>query len=309
VNKRISLIVGAVLALLAVFLVKLYLNQQGEAIRIQQQKQFEQERQSQVPVLVAKKDIAVNTKLDASMFEVAIAPANQIPPQTASSFEQVLGKEAVAPIQKGEPIMLGKLSSAARKTGPSRASSLSTATPSGKRAITIPVDNIASVGGMVKPGDSVDIISLLSISSAQTGSGSKKKKEVIVPLFQNVSILAVGDETTAEEPSVDEKGKAKSKASSAKTVTLALTPQEANIIAFVQEQGKLRLVLRSPKDAAAEPAKPIDIKATEPVSWDTLLRLFIPADAPRRVIRKEEGPSDTVEIYRGLKREIVPLTE
>jgi Flp pilus assembly protein CpaB len=85
-------------------------------------------------------------------------------------------------------------------------------------------------------------------------------------------------------------------------MTLALTPQEANIIAFVQEQGKIRLVLRSPADAVIE-------KDVKPISWETLFRLLRQDESGKDIKTDDFAPKDTIEIYRGMKRDVIPLTE
>lgn len=306
-NKRISLIIGGVLAILAVVLVRVYLNQQRQAIKMQEEQRAAQIQESQVTVLVANTDIPPGTILSAEMVDVAVASAYQVPPQTAGSYSQVVKKETVAPIAKGEPITLSKLASTRRSA--SRVSSLSKTTPQGKRAITIPVDQIASVGGMVKPGDSVDVICSISVPTRRKSSKKKvEKKEVILSLFQNVLVLAVGTELSADDSSryaTDKKGK-KKKPATAKMITLALSPSEANLIAFAEEQGKIQLVLRSPGDVQIEPVGP--------ASWDTILQYLDEEPPPPEKEafvpdRPEKYQSGEVEVYHGLKREIMPIFE
>ena len=90
--------------------------------------------------------------------------------------------------------------------------------------------------------------------------------------------------------------KARKPGASANTVTLALKPQEAILLSFVQEHGKIKLSLRSSEDAKIESIKPAD--------WDTLFEYLYP---PRRPGLEEKQP--VVEIYRGLHREVIPLSE
>jgi hypothetical protein len=85
-------------------------------------------------------------------------------------------------------------------------------------------------------------------------------------------------------------------AAAANTVTLALSPQEAVLLSFVQEHGRIKLTLRSSEDAKVESIKPAD--------WDTLFQYLYPSKEPGL-----EGKQPVVEIYRGLKREVVPLSE
>lgn len=96
------------------------------------------------------------------------------------------------------------------------------------------------------------------------------------------------------ESQAAQKGQAKVTRGGSGTVTLALSPQEAVLLSFVQEHGKIKLNLRSSGDTQKESIKPAD--------WDTLLQYLYPTS----VI---EGKQAVVEIYRGLKKEIVPLTE
>ena len=65
------------------------------------------------------------------------------------------------------------------------------------------------------------------------------------------------------------------------------------MLTFVQEHGKIKLALRSLDDAKTEEVKPAD--------WDTLLRYLDPN------AKKESKEESTVEIYRGLHKETVPL--
>ena len=78
------------------------------------------------------------------------------------------------------------------------------------------------------------------------------------------------------------------------SVTLALSPTEANILTFIQEQGKVRLSLRSAKDAKIESSKSI--------TWDNI------SDYLPQLRGAGEG-SETIEIYRGLKKERIPISE
>jgi hypothetical protein len=80
-------------------------------------------------------------------------------------------------------------------------------------------------------------------------------------------------------------------------ITLALSAQEANLIAFVQEQGKIRLILRSPGDTQVQPVAP--------ASWDTLFRTVMPQAFTQP--QEDTKPQKKVEIYRGLQKEIRTL--
>lgn len=304
-NKRLTLIIAGVLALLAIFLVKIYLDQRDRYFEMQAEKKAQQERENQITILLAKRDISVGESLDPSMIDVAVAPVSRVPPQTATSFDQIFRTEAVVPIAKGEAINLSKLTASRRASMARTAISLSTTTPEGKRAITIPVDQIASVGGMINPGDYVDVLCSLSVP-VESDDRKSKKKEVILPLLQNVLVLAVGTELAGQEEYVPQPGEAakQERKIPAKMITLALAPEEANILAFVQEQGKIQMILRFPGDSQTLQLKP--------ASWETIFQYFLPQDqAPQKeqpvFMEQEKVKAGEVEYYRGLDKEMLPI--
>jgi pilus assembly protein CpaB len=176
---------------------------------------------------------------------------------------------------------------------------LASVAPVGRRAISISVDNIAAVAGMVKPGDFVDVIVLISFP-VQLADGKQMTDTRLIPLFQNVEVLAVGQSTvgagrtagryTQEEP--------KETKPQSPLITLSLTPKEAGILAYISETGKIRLILRNPQDSKMEPL--------EITSLESILRYLSPQQAEKQEIPK---PTNFVEIYRGLAKEKVPLRD
>ncbi|MDD5281748.1 MAG: Flp pilus assembly protein CpaB [Candidatus Omnitrophica bacterium] len=296
-KQKLILISGVVLGIVAILMTKIYLDQQKQEAEARAKKSLVKMQANQSVVLVAKHDIPSGSVIESSMIDSSIVPNQFIQPQVATSIDRVLGMISLAPISKGEQISLSKLSKGRRE---SAGSSLAGNTPAGKRAISIAVDSIASVSGMVMPGDYVDVIATLQVP-IQGPDGQISSQVAVVPLFQNVLVLAVGQNTGSVGKTgsrYDEK-----ETSSSGLITLALGPQEANLIAFVQEQGKMRLTLRSPADASVE--------QVVPASWETLFQYIMPQQKPVEV--KEAPVVDTateyVEVFRGLKKEKVSLSQ
>ncbi len=301
-RKKLPLIIGLVLAIIAGVMIKLYVDQQQQSVVAEAKRKIEKMQASQTAVLVAKKDVLQGTVLEKDMLDVTIVPNQFVQPQAATSLDRVTGMMTMTPLSKGEQITLNKLV-LSRDTS-SGGGSLAMATPIGKRAITVSIDNISAVGGMLRPGDYVDVSAVLNVP-VQTAPGKTSTQAAVVPLFQNVLLLAVGQETASVKTS-DSRYKKEEKREPSPAITLALSPQEANILAFVQEQGKLRLSLRSPSDAKVE--------AVQPASWDSLFQFMMP---PRDVLdeqkRKEqkpaEEPGEFIEIYRGLNKDKLPISK
>jgi Flp pilus assembly protein CpaB len=127
--------------------------------------------------------------------------------------------------------------------------------------------------------------------------GKEKTTPRLITLFQGVELLAIGEEFLVPEGTTLVLKKEKGASAAPQTVTFALTPQEASLLSFVQEHGKIKLALRSQEDTKPEPVAPAD--------WDTLFKYLSSgaAGAPG-----SEG-QPVVEIYRGLQKELVPLSE
>ncbi len=301
-QRIIILIVAIALALIAVFLVKAYLDQQRQLYLNAAQKEVskvaEDIQVNQKAVVVAKQNIAAGKVIGPEMLDLRIIPIQQLKANAANSLDKIVGMEAREGIAKGEQITMDKLAISSKKEGGfSGSGSLAQFTPVGKRAITVNVDNMAGLAGMLKPGDYVDVLATLPFPS-KGPDGKQVTQVATIPLFQNILVLAVGQETIANiQDGRYKKEETKKGGEQAPLITLALTPQEASLIAFAQEQGKIRLVLRSPMDAQLQPV--------QPASWETLFNYIMPEAEKNIKTKAEEGP--TVEIYRGLNKERVPL--
>jgi pilus assembly protein CpaB len=133
--------------------------------------------------------------------------------------------------------------------------SLALRTPAGKRAVTLKMDSLGAVGGLVNPGDYVDIISHLNVP-ARDPKVKDKKDSVTAMIFQNIQILAIN--TNIDQPGTYEE----QQRDAGLKVTVAVTPEEASLLAFAEKNGKLELALRSPNEK-----KPAMISAA---TWSTL---------------------------------------
>jgi len=293
-KQKLILISGIVLGVMAIVMIKVYLDQQQQALQEKAKAAIASMQKDQTAVLVAKQDIPQGSVISPEMLDTSIVPNKFVQPQAVTSLDRISGMMTVAPISKGEQISLSKL--IRERTAESRG--LAGATPSGKRAITIVADSIASLSGMVKPGDYVDVLAVIQIP-VQGQDGRVTGQIAIIPLFQNVLVLAVGQNTGAAAPAGRYTESAPVATSGGNVlITLALGPQEANLVAFVQEQGKMRLVMRSPADAKIEPIAP--------ATWDSFFQYVMPqpeAAAPM------VDTNEYIEIVRGLSKERMPLSK
>lgn len=300
-RKKLPLIIGVILTLVAVYLIKVYTDQQRQVIIEDARKKIERIQTEQVPVLVAVRDIPKDSAIEKDSVGAAIIPIQHVQPQAATSLDRVAGMIAAVPISRGEQITLNKLMSSKEIT--TTGGSLAMVTPIGKRAVTISVDNISGVGGMIRPGDYVDILAMAAIP-VSTPEGKEVSQSAAVPLFQNVLVLAIGQETGAASPVEGGRYQKEEKREASPLITFALSPQEANFLAFVQEQAKIRLSLRSPADAKVE--------LLQPASWDSLFQYLMPRElleAKEKEKIAEPEPGEYIEIYRGLSKDKILLSK
>lgn len=137
----------------------------------------------------------------------------------------------------------------------------SVVTPPGKRAVTVQIDSLAAVGGLLSPGDFVDVLARLRIPEEE-GEGEKKKtkvNEVTTILFQDIQVLAVG---VNFKPTGGVEVYQAQQQQRMLNVTLAVTPEEAGLLSFVQTNGTLQLSLRSPAEQGRQ--------ALQVASWGAL---------------------------------------
>ena len=245
------------------------------------QKQKEKLRVKAIPVLVAAREISAGATIDYDMLAFKLMPVNFIQPGVLRSRESAVGKTALATIMAGEQVLVTKLAA------PGKGLTLAAKTPSGKRAFTIGLDAASAVGGMIMPGDYVDVLAIFPNTNPP----------LTLTLFQDVLILAVGQEMVPTEEGRARRGTEAVTAARRETITLALTPQEVQIFTVAMEQGKIRLTLR-PRREPSEVLPAVDLSRLPPaVDLNTLLQFYIR--------RPKAGPS--VEVIRGLEKEFTPL--
>jgi len=232
-----------------------------------------------VPVVVAADDIQVGVKLEAHDVRVVTLPQSAVPPGAFSATSKVLGRGAVLPISKGEFILPSKLAALNAGAG------LPSMIPQGMRAVSVRVNDVVSVAGFVQPGTHVDVLA--------TGSEGNERQTTTV--LENVLVLAVGK-------SLDRNASAD--AQTAPVITLAVSPDDAQKLALVSQEGRIQLSLRNPVDtkkggigatrtSAVYPGeKPVAAAETKPKVHKVAAKGPAPAPAPYQV-----------EMIRGNKRE------
>ena len=132
-----------------------------------------------------------------------------------------------------------------------RATGLAADIKKGMRAISINASGAAAVSGMVNPNDHVDVIGTFTFPDE---SGKRKNDSMVTwTIRQHVLVLATG-KTTAKMAGRMNDGSMQNAYS---TVTLEVTPREAEMLAFAEQiRGRLSLSLRNRSDVSYEKELP-----------------------------------------------------
>ena len=108
----------------------------------------------------------------------------------------------------------------------------------GMRAISVGVNVVSANAGFIFPGDRVDLLLTHEVDNAQTNV----KTHVTETVVEGVRVLAIDQTVTNPD----------NKAVVPKTVTLEVTPKQAEEILVAQELGRISLILRSQSSVGAE---------------------------------------------------------
>ncbi|MHB1005831.1 MAG: Flp pilus assembly protein CpaB [Chloroflexota bacterium] len=255
-RRRSLLIFGfaLVLGLAAAGLVYTYMqNMQAQARRATEEAKASVETTA---VVVARQNIPVRTQITETMVEVKQIPVTAKLPQAPATTTDVLGKITRLPISAGEQVLPSKFGAQRGDSG------LTYVIPPNKRAIAIAVSEVITSGGLILPGDIVDVIGVFDaktmgkdmatyilqgievLAVAQTMPGDSVPQTATVDQAQQGVASVAGQKVATPVPTDQPKAQP-----AAKSVTLAVSPEEAQRLVLAETNGKLRLALRPARDA------------------------------------------------------------
>jgi len=265
--KRIGskgvLVLSIVLGVGTSYMVYNYVDQAGQAAKPVET----------VPVLTAAKDIPARTAITGDMLRVAQVPADLKLPQAMIATNEAMGKVTKLPISQGEEVLGTKI------FGDREQSGLAFVVLSGKRAVSVSVNEVVGSGGMIVPGDYVDVVAVLDTATT-TAAGDPKDarfgvdvsthaqiKSISQYILQNVEVIAVAQQLEGDAPPATAGQKAtqavvpgsanpqppaqgNTTQPNAHTATLAVGPEDAEKLVLAEDKGHIRLVLRAHGDDA-----------------------------------------------------------
>ena len=181
-------------------------------------------------VVVAENTIPMHTRITGEMLQMASIPSDAVHPEALLSLDEAVGGISRSEIVRDEQVLGSRVATDDRRA------SLSYRVPEGMRAVAIPVNEVVGVAGYISPGDKVDV--LISYDDDEIN-----ETLTVYTTFQNMLVLATGENTREKD---------NEERMVVGTVTLAVTPGQAEVFAFANQQGSYYLTLRSPIDETEE---------------------------------------------------------
>jgi pilus assembly protein CpaB len=263
---------GVVLAGTAVYLVNQRLNNESQTVA-ETKAPFET-----VTIMVATNDLEFGNRIDPTLVKETPWPADSMPEGAFSTLEELLGdgsegRVVLKPISKGEPLLKSKVS------GFGGRATLSAVLPDSKRAFSIRVNDVSGVGGFLVPGDRVDILLTRS-----PGDRRDRDDQVSDVILQNITVRGI-DQIADED---------QNKPVVVRTVTVEVTPGQAQKLALAMQVGNLSLALRNTQTVEQQKLTTVsvgDLVHNAPKAKRTI--------ASRPKVRVRRGSDLTTEEVRG----------
>ena len=192
---------------------------------------------SVVDVVVANETITIGSRLSAERLRVVAWPADSPPQGAFQKPADLVGKTVRNTVERNTPVLLAHLVS-------EQAGLLPLLISEGMRGISVKVDNVTGVSGFITPNSRVDVV-----ASGAPDSDTREIHSRVV--LQNVRVLAVG---TAVELQQD-------KPVEVPTVTLLVSPSDAEKLTLATYDRPVRLALRNYLDEGIVPTTGIAVPA------------------------------------------------
>jgi pilus assembly protein CpaB len=253
-------VLAGVVGVVAVFLVQSYIASRVKKTPI-----------ATSQVVVAETEIAPGTALTGRMLKAASWPRSIVPTKAVNNPKTLVGRVVQMPIAKGEPILLTKLAPEGTAGG------LGGLLDPNCLAVTVKTDAVSGVAGFINPGDRVDVL----VEMTNPGRNNEHFSKLIL---QNLKVLSKGqvwDQTADKKPKV------------MPTVTLQVTPEQAEMLNLASFQGKIRLALRNQLNQANF--------GTRGVETSQLCYMKPAPVAKTKVAAVSSKPSRVVQVIKGME--------
>jgi len=200
-----------------------------------------------VEVIVAGSDLPIGSVISNQTMAVRKIPKRFLPTGHVQpdAVSQYFGRKLITSMNSGSPLSSVFLEDTV-------ATPFSTKIQPGLRALTISVDEINSISGLLRAGDRLDLY--LTTRSPAFKDHDGKDDQVVFSVIQNLLVHATGQLTKEE---TDNRNKLMAENSNVtrdrySTITVAVSQEDAQRLIMAQQVGKITAVLRNASDSGGE---------------------------------------------------------
>ncbi len=177
------------------------------------------------PVLVAADHLDMKALLTTENVKIENWPLNIIPEDAATSIEDITDMVIRTRLSKGMPIV--------KSTIVNKKEANNISIPEGFKVVAIKVSGDSNIGGLLDPGDKVDVIGLFTRRNnlGQTQTTTRT-------FLKALRVFSVNNQMTARDD------RQQSASSGSAIVGVLVTEKQSEEIYYVQRTGEIKLVLR-----------------------------------------------------------------
>lgn len=197
-----------------------------------------------IRVVAAARDLPAGTRVQKSDLKKISIAEKDAPRLVALDEATVTGRVLLHPLNTGEPLVTPRLVSA---SGPDGIASM---IRPGMRAISVPINDSTSAGGLIQPRSRVDVL------FTRTGS---MREALTSNIIQDVEVLSIGRILDSADPKA-----AAAISAQSRTATLLVSPEQAAKLELAKNQGKISLALRNPLDKTSVESTAATAEALDP---------------------------------------------
>ena len=191
---------------------------------------FNASKSSTMKIIRIKNDVKIGQQLTSKDVENVEVGAYNMPSEVLQKSEDVVGKYATMEMIKGEYILPTKISDT-----PASENAYLYGLTGKKRAISITIPSFA--GGLSGKLISGDIVSVIAVDYKEQG------KTLVPEELQYVEVIAVTDSKGNDDETVTVRPDGEEETELPETVTLLVTPMQANILAELEAEGEIHISL------------------------------------------------------------------
>jgi pilus assembly protein CpaB len=191
------------------------------------------------------RDLPVGAVVHKSDLKQISVLSRELPKGALTDERQVVDRVVLYPFSANQPLIDSALSRIGSPEG------IPATIPEGYRAVSVQINDVSGVAGLILPGSRVDVLFTRPGSMAEA---------ITSTIMQNVKVLAMGKLVQAGQ-TVDPK------APKVPVATLIVNPEQAKKLELAKNEGRISLALRNPLDPVSDgDMNPVSTEVLDPLA-------------------------------------------